>query len=54
MELSLTKKQLNSLTNTLGTVLASIGIMGDSIPLDSIIAWAYSLNPTVVALAFGV
>ena len=50
----LTKKQLNMATNWLGSILVTVGIAADSIPLDSIVAWAAGLNPTVAALAFGV
>ena len=51
--MKLTKQQLNLTTNWIGGILGG-GVLADNIPVESIVAWAYSLNPTVMALGFGV
>lgn len=52
--MKLSKKQLNLVTNWLGGIFAGFGIIGDTIPVESIVAWAYSLNPQIMSICFGV
>ena len=51
--MTLTKKQLNLVTNWAGGLVAGVGILGD-IPLAAVVEYVYNLNPQVMALLFGV